>query len=168
MLDERVEPPGAVVSEETPANAGQPSSQPFEQAYPPSYGQGYGQGYAQGYEQSYQQPYGAPGEPYAYGGQQAYPGYAYPGRRTNSLAVVSLVASIAGVTILPVLASIVGVITGHMARRQIRDSGEGGDGMAVAGLVIGWIGVGIAAAGVLVALLLLGGVAIFGFAAGGH
>jgi Na+-transporting methylmalonyl-CoA/oxaloacetate decarboxylase gamma subunit len=32
---------------------------------------------------------------------------------------------------------------GHAARRQIRQNGESGDGMAVAGLVLGWIGIAL-------------------------
>ena len=74
----------------------------------------------------------------------------------STMAVVSLVAGILGLTILPTLGSIVAVITGMMARREIRDSAGtlGGDGMATAGLVMGWIGIGL---GIL-------GCCIFGFA----
>lgn len=80
----------------------------------------------------------------------AGPQYGYaPPRRTNSMAVVSLVAGIAGLTVLPVLASIVAVITAPMARREIARTGEEGGTMATAGLVTGWIGVGI---GVLIVL----------------
>jgi hypothetical protein len=41
--------------------------------------------------------------------------------------------------------SIVSVVTGHLGRRQIKASGglEGGDGMALTGLILGWIGVAI-------------------------
>ncbi len=128
------------MTEESPAAAGQSDQQPYQQPYPqPSPGQ-------------YQQP---------------YPAYGYAGRPTNTLAVVSLIASIAGVTVLPVVASITGVITGTMARRQIRATGEGGDGMALAGVVVGWVGVGIAAIGIVLVVLMLAGVAVFGFAAGG-
>jgi hypothetical protein len=49
--------------------------------------------------------------------------------------------------------SILALIFGYIARRQIRERGEGGDGMAVAGIVLGWIGIGILA---LVALLAIG------------
>jgi Domain of unknown function (DUF4190) len=40
-------------------------------------------------------------------------------------------------------ASIAAVIMGHIARRQIKQNGESGDGMAVAGLVLGWIGIAL-------------------------
>jgi hypothetical protein len=37
------------------------------------------------------------------------------------------------------LAGLVGAILGHVARRKIRRSGEAGDGMALAGIIVGWI-----------------------------
>lgn len=36
---------------------------------------------------------------------------------------------------------VVPVILGHLARAQIRRTGETGDGMAVAGLVLGYLGI---------------------------
>ena len=63
-------------------------------------------------------------------------------RRTNSLAVASLICALAqpfmGVTTIPA------IILGHMARGQIRRTGEDGDGLATAGLVLGWVGLGVA------------------------
>jgi curved DNA-binding protein CbpA len=56
---------------------------------------------------------------------------------TNGLAVVSLVLSLAGV--LFCVAAPVGAIVGHVARRQLRERGEGGEGLAMAGIVIGWL-----------------------------
>lgn len=97
-------------------------------------------GYAQpGYAQpGYPQPgYGAPGA-YAAGGY----GYA-PAPTNNGLAVASLVLGLAGLVVIPFLGSIGAVITGHMARKQIRERGEGGDGMAIGGLVTGYLGIGI-------------------------
>ena len=35
------------------------------------------------------------------------------------------------------------MIMGHIARRQIREGNQAGDGLAVAGLVVGWIGLAI-------------------------
>jgi hypothetical protein len=61
-------------------------------------------------------------------------------RKTNSLAIVSLAAGIIGYILPhPFLASIIAVITGHVARGQIRHTGEGGHGLATAGLVLGYI-----------------------------
>lgn len=59
--------------------------------------------------------------------------------RTNSKAILSLVLSILW---LGGLASVVAVVLGVMARREIRErADEGGAGMATAGIVIGVIGV---------------------------
>jgi NhaP-type Na+/H+ or K+/H+ antiporter len=41
------------------------------------------------------------------------------------------------------LTAIPAVVLGHMARRQMRETGERGDGMAVAGLFLGWAGIGL-------------------------
>jgi hypothetical protein len=54
--------------------------------------------------------------------------------KTNAMAIVSLVTSILGL-------SLIGVITGHIGMSQIKKNGEQGNGLAVAGLIIGYIGV---------------------------
>lgn len=73
------------------------------------------------------------------------PGYPVAHRRpaaqaTNGLAVASLVCGLMQVFTLGITA-IPAVILGHVARGQIRRSGERGDGMATAGLVLGWLGI---------------------------
>jgi len=55
---------------------------------------------------------------------------------TNTLAILALVFGIIGGGVVP-------VILGHLARAQIRRTGEAGDGMAVAGLVLGYLGIAI-------------------------
>ena len=57
----------------------------------------------------------------------------------STMAIVSLISGILGWTLLPFLGSIVAVITGHKAKKEIRNSmGQlGGDGMATIGLVLG-------------------------------
>jgi hypothetical protein len=63
----------------------------------------------------------------------------------NTLAVVSLVAGILSFFghVIPFVGgftlALVAIITGHMARNQIRKTGEAGMGLATAGLVIGYI-----------------------------
>jgi hypothetical protein len=58
----------------------------------------------------------------------------------SSMAIVSLIAGILGITLVPIN-SIVALITGYMARKEIRGAqGPEGDGMARLGLVLGWIG----------------------------
>ena len=64
---------------------------------------------------------------------------------TSSLAVVSLVAGILGLSIFWGLGSLVAVITGTMAMREIaaQPSVVGGRGTARAGMVLGWVGIGL-------------------------
>ena len=84
----------------------------------PSTGQPYEQQYTPG-------PYGPP--PYAYG----------PQTRTNGLAIASLVCSLAG--LVTCISAPVGVVLGHVAKRQIRQTGEQGEALATAGLWVGYI-----------------------------
>ncbi len=55
-------------------------------------------------------------------------------------------------------AGLAAIILGHRARRQIRETGEQGDGMALAGLVLGYIGIGFTL--LLVVVIVLLGVAV--------
>ncbi len=60
---------------------------------------------------------------------------------TSGMAIGSLIASIAGFSIVPILGGIVGLILGYIAKKQIRES-EGtlaGAGLATAGIIMGWI-----------------------------
>jgi len=63
--------------------------------------------------------------------------------RTNVLAIVSLVVSLFSITT-GFTTSIIAVICGHIARKQIKeDPSYTGDGMALAGLIIGYLGIGL-------------------------
>ena len=63
----------------------------------------------------------------------------------STLATVSLIAGILGFTFMPVLASIVALVTGYSARKETRAVPPlaSGDGMATAGIVMGWIQIGL-------------------------
>ena len=80
----------------------------------------------------------APPAPPAYGSAPAYdagtPSYAAApaSQKTNVLAIVSLVSAF--------FISIVAIITGHIALSQIKKTGEQGRGLAIAGLIIGYVG----------------------------
>jgi hypothetical protein len=71
------------------------------------------------------------------------PGY-YPAINTptSGLAIGALVCGILEIFTLG-FAAIPAVILGHLARTQIRQTGERGEGMAIAGLVLGYLGIGI-------------------------
>jgi hypothetical protein len=72
----------------------------------------------------------------------------------NALAIASLVCGVAQVMLWP-LATIPAVVLGHVARHQIRRTGEQGAGLALAGLILGWIGVGFALLAVVAATLIV-------------
>jgi Domain of unknown function (DUF4190) len=91
------------------------------------------------------------------------------GRPTNTLAVVSIVTAIGSffAHIIPGIGgftvALIAVITGYMARKQIRQSGEQGMGLATAGMVIGIIHIGlivIAVIGIVFMIFVLG-IALF-------
>lgn len=98
-----------------------------------------------------------PSQPAPAYGQPAAPAYGQPaaygqpsGAKTNTLAIISLVASIAGIVILWGIGSVVGVICGHISLSQIKKTGEQGRGMAVAGLIVGYVGIALAVIGVII------------------
>ena len=91
-------------------------------------------------------------QPPEFGTQQPNTAYPPPAPPTNALAIVSFISALAGwVT---ALGFIVAVICGHMATRQIKERGEGGESLAKAGLVIGYIGLGIMVLSVIVIVAL--------------
>lgn len=95
------------------------------------------------------QPYGAVA-PYA-AGPQAYPGYpGYPGYRPplpkNNLAVWSLVLGICSFVLSCFFVTgIPAVIIGNNAKRAVERGEADNPGMATAGVVLGWIAIGLSA-----------------------
>lgn len=71
----------------------------------------------------------------------------------SSTAMISLIAGILGLTFLPLIGSIVALITGSMAKREIFESGGtlGGEGLAQIGVILGWVGIGLTVLGVCIA-----------------
>jgi hypothetical protein len=80
-----------------------------------------------------------------------------PLTKTNTSALISLLAGIAGLTFLPFVGSIVAVLLGQTARKEIDLSGgaQTGDGLARAGVILGWIGIGLAVIGVCFACVVI-------------
>jgi hypothetical protein len=76
--------------------------------------------------------------------------------QTSTLAIVSLIAGIASWVLIPFIGAVVAVITGHMAKKEIRQSGGRltGDGMATAGLILGYIQLGLTVLAVCMIVLL--------------
>ncbi|WP_217183723.1 DUF4190 domain-containing protein [Streptomyces sp. AC495_CC817] len=74
-------------------------------------------------------------------------------RPTNGLAIATLVLGICGFAIVP-------VIMGHIALRQIRERGDAGSGLAIAGLILGYIALaGYIVIGIMMIAVIAGGVA---------
>ena len=92
-------------------------AQPPAYPQPPGYGAPPGYGPPPGYPP---QGYGPPG----------YPPQAY-GRPTNTMAILALV--------LAFVFAPAGLVLGIVARRQIRQTREDGDGLALAGIILGGI-----------------------------
>lgn len=65
-----------------------------------------------------------------------------PAAKTNVLAIVSLV--------LAFFISLGAVICGHIALSQIKKTGESGRGLAIAGLVLGYLGIAAGLIGIIV------------------
>lgn len=65
-----------------------------------------------------------------YGNQMAG-SFSRPTAPTNTLAIMALVFGVVG-------SGIVAVVLGHIARSQIRRTGEGGSGIALAGIILGY------------------------------
>jgi hypothetical protein len=78
------------------------------------------------------------------------------------MAIVSLVLGLLGWTLLPLLGSLGAIVCGHMARAEIRRNPATmeGDGLAVAGLVLGWSVVVISVLTILTVVLFFGGLAV--------
>lgn len=79
---------------------------------------------------------------------QAYPGYVQ-GAKTNGMAIASMVL---GIVWIYWLGSILALVFGYIAKRQIAESNgtQRGSGMATAGIVLGWVGVGTLVLAILV------------------
>lgn len=80
-------------------------------------------------------PYGQNPPPQPY---QQPPQYGPPRGPTNGMAIASLVL---GILWIYGLGAILALVFGYMAKKQIRERGESGSGLATAGIVLGWIGI---------------------------
>lgn len=85
------------------------------------------------------------------------PGPMYLQPSNSPLAIASLICSIVGFVGFPVLGWIAGVVLGHLALGQIKAQPYrySGRGLAVAGLIIGYIGLGLLVLLIIAALILI-------------
>jgi hypothetical protein len=129
------EPSSGAPHGQQPPSSGAPYNQP-----PPAYGQqppAYGQ----------QPPaYGQQPDPYTaapYGQQPQY--YAQPSRGMNVMAILSLVFAF--------VFAPVGIVLGHIAKKQIARTGEDGAGLATAGLIVSYVFTGLYVLGCIGAIV---------------
>jgi hypothetical protein len=83
------------------------------------------------------QPFAAPAPYTTYPPVPPAPYPMAPVRVTNSAATASLVCGVLGT--MTGITAIPAVVLGHIAKRQIRRTGQEGDGLATAGLVLGYL-----------------------------
>jgi hypothetical protein len=76
-------------------------------------------------------PYDAPFP----GGYPGYPGYPVAQQGTNTLAIIGLVSSVLG--LLCGFGSIIGIVLGAIALSQIKKTGQQGQGLALAAVLVG-------------------------------
>jgi hypothetical protein len=79
-------------------------------------------------------------------------------RHLNNAALASMIVSLASFVTCPLI-GLVGVYLGLRAKKEIQETGDDGDGMATAGVVVGFISTGVAAVTLLVVGMVLAFVA---------
>lgn len=76
-------------------------------------------------------------------------------RRTDGQAVASLVLGIAGIVICPIVCSIIAIVLGNQAKARLAaDPALEGEGLARAGVILGYVGLGVFGVMVLVWMLI--------------
>ena len=87
---------------------------------------------------------------------------------TSSWSIISLISGIANFVGLPFWGAVAALITGYAAKAEIQKSNGriGGERLAKAGLILGWIGIGLGVLtfclGILIFLGVIGGIAFCG------
>lgn len=160
--DENAQPPAGPPAQ--PPSHGQPTEPPAYGAQPPAYGaqppaygaqpSAYGaQPPAYGAQPSAygSQPYG---QPPAYGqgayGQDYPPAYGVQSYPRNALAVWSLVLACLSFVCLGFLSAIPAVVLGHMSLAANKQGLANNRGLAIAGTVVGWVGLVLSVLGTIV------------------
>jgi len=116
-----------------------------------------------------QQPYGygtqppgyAPGFAGAPGPLLAYGGYTPPASQSSGMAIASMILGILSLPLIPAYCAglpcaIVAVVLGHVARGKVRRNEAGGGGMALAGVICGYVSIALVLALVILFVVALG------------
>ena len=84
--------------------------------------------------------------------------------RTSTMAILSLVFGVICWSVFPFIGALFAVVFGHVARGELRRAAPGtleGDGLAIAGLVLGYAQLVLCALVVMIIFVFLGGLAFF-------
>jgi len=84
--------------------------------------------------------------------------------RTSTMAILSLVFGVICWSVFPFIGALLAVVFGHVARGELRRAAPGtleGDGLAIAGLVLGYAQLVLCALVVMIIFVFLGGLAFF-------
>lgn len=85
---------------------------------------------------------------------QGTPGVGGPGT-TNGMAIAALVCGIVQFAGFWLLGTIPAIVFGHVARKQIRQTGEQGAGLALAGMILGYVGLALSIIGAILFTILV-------------
>lgn len=150
-------PENPYAAPQQPNPYGQPQQPPYGQQNPYAAPQQqqqpqnqYGQQNPYGQQQPGQNPYGQQPQqqqPYAPAGAYGPTGYQPYAQRpkTNTLAILSIVFGLAAIPMwfIAILLGPAGAILGHVALGKIKQNGEAGRGLALTGIIAGWVMAGI-------------------------
>jgi Na+-driven multidrug efflux pump len=76
--------------------------------------------------------------------------------KASGLSIASLICGIASVVCFGILAGIPAIVTGHLAMGKVKRGEAGGRGLALAGLIMGYISIALT-----ILFILMGGLAAF-------
>lgn len=79
---------------------------------------------------------------------------------TSAWAIVSLIGGITSFLFAPFIGSLVAIFAGYTAKKEIRESNGrlSGDGLATAGLIIGWVNIALSLMACVFVILVITGV----------
>jgi uncharacterized membrane protein len=79
---------------------------------------------------------------------------------TSTWAIVSLIGGVVSFLFAPFIGSVVALIAGYTAKKEIRESNGrlSGDGLATAGLIIGWVNIALSLIACVFIVLVITGV----------
>jgi len=89
--------------------------------------------------------------------QPGMPGPMYLTPPTSGMATASMVVGIASFVVFPLVGHILAIIFGYIARNEIRNSGGrvGGSGFATAGIILGFVGIGLSVLFIVLFIILI-------------